>query len=109
MAASVIRFLSILHSINLNGFSRQNEENTVRANAEPIPIAFVSEFQHVAAESATHCFHSLPNVATHFFRQRRNCSRAFSLISSRYRTTGILLRRLCADKPAHATYSASFF
>jgi len=44
--------------------------NTVRANAEPIPIAFVSEFQHVAAEIVTHCFHSLPNVATHFLRQR---------------------------------------
>src|SRR5438093_12006698 len=54
MAASVIRFLSIFHSINLNGFSRQNEENTVRANAEPIPIAFVSEFQHVAAEIDLH-------------------------------------------------------
>src|SRR5213076_2236737 len=37
----------------------------------------------------------------------RNCSRAFSLISSRYRTTGILLRRLCADKPAHATHTES--
>jgi len=28
MAASVIRFLSIFHSINLNGCSRQNEERT---------------------------------------------------------------------------------
>src|SRR5437870_12043953 len=38
----------------------------------------------------------------------RNCSRAFSLISIRYRTAGILLRRWCAGKPAHPTHAASF-
>jgi hypothetical protein len=43
--------------------------NTERANAKPIPIAFVSEFEHVAAEIVTHCFHPLPDVATNFFGQ----------------------------------------
>src|SRR5205809_3534082 len=69
MAASLISFLSISYSINLNHVSRQNEQNTKRADTKPIAIAFVSEFEHVAAEIITHCFHSLPNVPTHFFGQ----------------------------------------
>src|SRR5439155_26912190 len=52
MAASVISFLSVLDSINLNHLSGQHEQNTKRADTKPIAIAFVSEFQHVAAESA---------------------------------------------------------
>src|SRR6266403_3998565 len=62
MAASLISFLSIFYSINLNHVSRQNEQNTKRADTKPIAIAFVSEFEHVAAEIITHCFHSLPNA-----------------------------------------------
>src|SRR6266496_3151575 len=69
MAASLISFLSIFYSINLNHVSRQNEQNTKRADRKPIAIAFVSEFEHVAAEIITHCFHSLPNVPTNFFGQ----------------------------------------
>src|SRR5439155_563916 len=69
MAASLISFLSISYSINLNHVSRQNEQNTKRADTKPIAIAFVSEFEHVAAEIIAHCFHSLPNVPTHFFGQ----------------------------------------
>src|SRR5207253_10770648 len=69
MAASVISFLSVLDSINLNHLSGQHEQNTKRADTKPIAIAFVSEFEHVAAEIITHCFHSLPNAPTHFFGQ----------------------------------------
>src|SRR5437868_11831619 len=69
MAASLISFLWIFYSINLNHVSRQNEQNTKRADTKPIAIAFVSEFEHVTAEIITRCFHSLPNVPTHFFGQ----------------------------------------
>src|SRR5205823_12993435 len=66
MAASLISFLSIFYSINLNHVSRRTEQNTKRADTKPIAIAFVSEFEHVATEIITHCFYSLPNVPTHF-------------------------------------------
>ena len=64
MAASVISFLSVLDSINLNHLSRQNEQNTKCADTKPIPIAFASEFQHVAAESAGQ--RSLPTANQEF-------------------------------------------
>src|SRR6266496_6512381 len=41
MAASLISFLSIFYSINLNHVSCQNEQNTKRADTKPIAIAFV--------------------------------------------------------------------
>jgi len=47
----------------------RTNRTTKRADTKPIAIAFVSEFEHVAAEIITHCFHSLPNVPTHFFGQ----------------------------------------
>src|SRR5436309_11320835 len=109
MAALIISFLSIFYSINLNHVSRQNEQNTKRADTKPIAIAFVSEFEHVAAEIITHCFHSLPNVPTHSLGKARNCSRAFSLISIRYRIADILLVHSCADKLGYAKQSSSLF
>jgi hypothetical protein len=69
MAASVISFLSVLDSINLNHLSRQNEQDTKRADTKPIAVAFVSEFEHVAAEIVAHRFHPLPNIPTHVFGQ----------------------------------------
>src|ERR1700730_2570296 len=69
MTASVISFFSIFDSINLNQISCQNEQDAKCADAEPISIAFVSEFDNIASEIVTHCFHSLPDIATHFFRQ----------------------------------------
>jgi len=89
----------------LNHVSRQNEQNTKRADTKPIAIAFVSEFEHVAAEIITHCFYSLPNVPTHFFGQGAQLFASFladltlfTALKSRACRNRAALRELsCAD------------
>ena len=79
----------------------RTEQNTKRADTKPIAIAFVSEFEHVAAEIITHCFYSLPNVPTHFFGQGAQLFASF--------LADILLVHSCADKLGYAKQPSSLF
>src|SRR5476651_2553209 len=67
MAVSLISFLSIFHSVNLDRLSHQHKKDSVRADAKPVATAFVFEFQHVAAEIIAHHFHALSDVVPQFF------------------------------------------
>jgi hypothetical protein len=50
----------------LNDVSRQNEENTVRANTKPVAITLGFEFEHIAAKILAHRFQALANIPARF-------------------------------------------